>query len=220
MEFPRTEQEAFWTGEFGTTYIERNCYAPEALNELYSQRYGITRSELNHRYLGKPNPSARLLEVGANIGNQLSLLRTDGWMGELYGIEINRSAIGWAHENRPELDIVYGSAMEFPFRQDWFDVVIISGVLIHIAPEHLSCVFSEVARVLKPDGLYMGLEYWAPVLTQVKYRGHEDRLWKCDFAATLASLNERLHLVSEEKLLYKDGSDLIDQIFVFRRIAG
>lgn len=214
-----TKQEEFWAGTFGTAYIDRNQHEPDELNALYTTRYGVSRTELNKRYLGRPDPSARVLEVGCNIGNQLFRLHEDGWSGQLYGVEINRHAIDWAHRNRPELDIIYGSALEIPFRNQWFDVITISGLLIHISPSDLRNVLSEVVRVMKPRGRYMGLEYWAPTLTEVPYRGQTNCLWKCDFAAALIREDDRLCLLSEEELAYKDGSGLIDQVFLLEKVS-
>jgi SAM-dependent methyltransferase len=49
-----------------------------------------------------------------------------------------------------------GFSQAIPFDSNEFDVVIMSEVLEHLSDEVIAGTFSEVARVLKPDGKYFG----------------------------------------------------------------
>lgn len=49
-----------------------------------------------------------------------------------------------------------GDTAHFPFQDQVFDVVILHGVLHHLA--HPSFVCREISRVLKPGGIFLGLE--------------------------------------------------------------
>lgn len=81
-----TKQLKEWGGTFGTKYTDRNTLSVEELNRLYKDTYGVTRTELNSAFLGCMDRSIRILEVGANSGNQLLLLQEMGFEN-LFGIE-------------------------------------------------------------------------------------------------------------------------------------
>ena len=66
-------------------------FNPLELNQLYSNRYGITRKEMNHEFLEFLDRDYMILEVGSNVGNQLNLLSKMGFKN-LYGLEINSLA--------------------------------------------------------------------------------------------------------------------------------
>ena len=83
-----------WSGAFGRDYTDRNTLTPAQLEDSYRQRYGITRTEMNGDFIGHLERSARILEVGANIGNQLLLLQEMGFR-RLYGLE-RRDALALA----------------------------------------------------------------------------------------------------------------------------
>ena len=71
----KTVQLEHWESDFGREYTDRNSLTPEALDDLYRKNYGVTRSELNQRFLADMPRDARILEVGCNEGNQLCALR-------------------------------------------------------------------------------------------------------------------------------------------------
>ena len=82
----RTEEEAFWAGEFGNQYIQRNGLTPANV----ARRLGLWASILR-------NCSASIssvLELGANIGLNLSALSQLLPQAELTGLEINAQAAG------------------------------------------------------------------------------------------------------------------------------
>ena len=62
-----------WAGQFGKEYTDRNALSLEEIEALYKGNYGVTRTELNERFLKGIDHSIRILEVGSNIGNQLWL---------------------------------------------------------------------------------------------------------------------------------------------------
>jgi len=59
--------------------------------------------------------------------------------------------------------------------------VFTAGVLIHIAPEHLSRATDEIMRVSKKHVLC--IEYYSPTPVESKYRGQNRLLFKRDFGA-------------------------------------
>src|SRR3989344_2818326 len=96
------KQMNFWGGEPGRAYVDRNPLNLQESDILYLRDYGITRRELNERFLGDLNHGLKILEVGANIGLQLELLRLMGFKN-LLGIELNNYAVEKAYRDKQEL---------------------------------------------------------------------------------------------------------------------
>ena len=70
-----TDQIQHWAGSFGQEYTERNALSLKEMEAMYKSRYSLTRTELNERFLTGVDRSARILEVGSNVGNQLLCLQ-------------------------------------------------------------------------------------------------------------------------------------------------
>ncbi len=211
--FPATKQTETWRGEFGSEYSERNLYNPHDLDNLYQRNYGVTRTALNQSFLAEIPRSASILEVGCNLGNQLILLHEMGFEN-LSGIEIQGEIVKRAQSRAPWAGVTEGSALKIPFRDASFDLVFTSGLLIHIAPQHLPVAMNEIHRCVR--GWIWGFEYYAPQMTEVLYRGHSGLLWKADHARLYVESFADLELVSEQKLSYL-ANDNVDSMFLLRR---
>ena len=132
-------QTTAWSGAFGRAYTDRNARTLEEEDRRYRQTFGFTRTELDERFLGDMNRSARILEVGCNIGNQLRWLQRMGF-ARLCGVELQAYAIELARARTSGIQLVAGSARDLPFGDGRFDLVFTSGVLIHIQPSGLADV--------------------------------------------------------------------------------
>ena len=210
---PGAKQSEKWRGEFGREYSERNLLNPPDLDKIYQRNYGVTRTTLNHNFLADISRSASILEVGCNLGNQLILLKQMGFEN-LSGIEIHQGIVNEAQSRAPWARLMEGSALKIPFRDTSFDLVFTSGLLIHIAPQELPVAMNEIHRCAK-DWIW-GLEYYAPEMTEVLYRGHSGLLWKTDYARLYMESFHDLELVSERKLKYL-ANDNTDSMFLLRR---
>ena len=208
-----TEQIRTWTGGFGREYTDRNAYAPAELDELYRRNYGVTRTEINRRFLEDIPRDARILEVGCNMGNQLLLLSEMGFTS-LYGIEIQSYALDRAKERIPGATLTQASAAGIPHEDQFFDLVFTSGVLIHIAPSDVPAALAEIHRCAKQ--WIWGFEYYAPETTEVTYRGHTSLLWKTDYARQYLDQFRDLELMREERLRYLENEN-VDTVFLLRR---
>lgn len=165
----KTDQEKFWAENFGTEYIERN------------QGDQLLASNLNFfsKAFAKAGKINSCLEFGANIGMNLKALKLLYPNIELRGIEINKQAseqlanlIGFGN--------VYNSSI-FDFDVEIkSDITLIKGVLIHINPDMLKLVYQKLYEASSKYILIA--EYYNPSPVTIKYRGHEDRLFKRDFA--------------------------------------
>lgn len=165
-------QEAFWQGTFGCEYSARN--------------QGPQRVESNCHFfqnsLRKATGIETCIEFGANIGLNLQALQLLNPSWKFHGVEINQFAAGQL-ANLIGADKVFTTSITcFDVPQAW-DLVLIKGVLIHIAPEQLNAVYD---RLYAATVRYLLLaEYYNPTPVSIPYRGHHDRLFKRDFAGEL-----------------------------------
>ena len=78
--------------------------------------------------------------------------------------------------------IINQSILDFMPERQW-DLVFVSGVLIHINPLELGRVYDLMYHASKK--YIMLSEYYNPVPVEVNYRGHDGKLFKRDFAGEL-----------------------------------
>lgn len=71
--------------------------------------------------------------------------------------------------SNPTLSIVAGDCFKLPFRDNSFDVICGIGILHHVWP--LEGIISEISRVLRPGGIYLGWEPnpYSPVCVAIHY---------------------------------------------------
>jgi len=165
----KTDQEAFWASEFGTEYIDRNKgkeFLASNLNFFAKALHGTSGIK-------------SILEFGANIGmnvDALSLLLPNT---NCSGVEINSDAAKIL-ERKPSCKEVFNTSI-FDFSTDQkFDLTLIKGVLIHINPDMLHNVYEKLYQYSSKYILIA--EYYNPTPVSIPYRGHDDRLFKRDFA--------------------------------------
>lgn len=209
-----THQRKTWESEFGKDYLQRNLFNPDELENLYLTRYGLSKTQLNSRFLENIPKDAKILEVGTNIGNQILHLQKMGFTN-LYGIEIQERAINFAKHRADNLNIIKGDALDIPFKDNFFDLVFTHGVLIHISPENINSVLKEIYRVSKK--YIWGLEYYAPNYTEIEYHGQNSLMWKTDFMNLYKTNFSDLKIVKEQKLPYLENNDLVDQMFILEK---
>jgi pseudaminic acid biosynthesis-associated methylase len=197
------EQVNFWEGKFGDAYTIRNSNDP---NKLFKEKLGVTRTQLNKEFFSDLDKNSRIFEVGCNRGNQIKILKKMGF-SNLTGIEINKNAINLAREDK-DLCIMEANAFDIPFKDNYFDLVFTSGVLIHIAPENLEKVIKEMVRV--SNRYIFGFEYFSENCENIEYRGNKNKLWKNNFPQLFLKLNPSLKLIKSKKMPYLDGSGNID----------
>ena len=211
-----TAQTEKWNSVFGKEYTNRNTFNPEQLNKLNKNYYGLTTVELNTPFIGRIDRTAKVLEVGSNTGNQLLALQKMGFTN-LYGIEIQNYAVELSKSRTQNINIIQGSAFDIPFKDDYFDMVFTSGVLIHISPSDIHKALDEIHRCSKE--YIWGFEYYADEYTEVTYRGNKNLLWKTDFAKLYLDSFYDLELVKEKKIKYLDNEN-VDAMFLIKKTGG
>lgn len=178
----KTEQEAFWAGQFGTEYIQRNK--------------GDALLASNLDFFGKALRASRgvktCIEFGANIGMNLKALKLLDPTQEQHGIEINADAARELGHAIPSQHVHHSSILDFIPNRTW-DLVLIKGVLIHVSPDALPQVYD---KLVASSGRYLLVaEYYNPTPTAIPYRGHADRLFKRDFAGEIMDRYPPMELV-------------------------
>ncbi|MCK9285619.1 MAG: hypothetical protein M0P39_15205 [Rhodocyclaceae bacterium] len=178
----KTEQEAFWAGDFGNEYIGRNN-APELLAANLS---------LFSEILGHAQRIGSVIEFGANIGMNLRALRQLLPAATLAAIEINAQAAAELG-SLGYVDVRHQSILDYAPR-DSHDLAFIKGVLIHINPEHLGTVYDAIYASSRR--YVCMVEYYNPTPVSIPYRGHEERLFKRDFAGEIMERHPDLRLLA------------------------
>lgn len=202
-----------WNSGFGDKYTDRCNISLEEHEAVHQRDYGITRTELNNLFIGDLSRDINILEVGTNIGLQLSLLQKMGF-NNLFGIEINSYAIELAKSKTKGIKFVRASALDIPFKDNYFDLVFTSGVLIHIAPSSISRALQEIYRCTK--SYIWGFEYYADDYTEMVYRQKKNLLWKANFPKLYLEAFPDLELVREKKLPYLHNGN-IDTVFLLKK---
>jgi pseudaminic acid biosynthesis-associated methylase len=195
----KTKQEQFWGGEFGKEYTDRNSRDSADWDKFYIENWGISKVDMNDRFLNVLPKDASILEVGCNTGMQLTGLQRSGFKN-IYGVELQQYAVEKAKEYTNNVNIIQGSGFDIPFKDNFFDVVCTNGVLIHISPDNLPVIMREMVRCSKK--YIWGWEYYAEQTTTINYRGNTDYLWKADYASLFMEYCPNLKLIKKELFPY------------------
>jgi len=202
-----------WATDFGRQYTDRNSLTPEELDALNQRNYGVTRRQLNARFLKDISADARILEVGCNMGNQLLLLREMGFHN-LYGIDVQSYALERARSRLDGVPLVQATVFDIPYPDGYFDLVFTAGVLIHIAPGDLVRATTEIHRCTSSH--IWGSEYHAAQTQELNYRGHQSLMWKMDYLKFYLEHFDDLELLHSERLSYLENANE-DCMFLFQK---
>lgn len=178
----KTSQEDFWSGEFGNEYCDRNAGAKWIASNIV-----LFSKVLSH--CGKVDS---VIEFGANIGLNLSALKILLPDADFSAVEINSKAVLELKKLNLLKDIIHGSILDYNVSR-LHDLVLVKGVLIHIAPE---CLDEVYRKIYQSSGRYILLaEYYNPTPVEVTYRGHSNKMFKRDFAGEMLDLFNDLQVV-------------------------
>jgi spore coat polysaccharide biosynthesis protein SpsF len=188
----KTEQEKFWAGEFGDEYQLRNQGAKTVAANV----------ALFSKILSQVNKPNAIIEFGANIGLNLDALSILLPEIELAAIEINKNAAEKL-SRFDKIDVFNESILEYQ-PQKTYDLALIKGVLIHINPDELEKVYE---RLYLSSHQYICIaEYYNPTPMSVSYRGHQERLFKRDFAGEMLDKYPDLTLVDYGFVYHRDNN--------------
>jgi len=186
----KTEQEAFWAGEFGNNYINRNNDA-----ELVAANMALFACVLKATQF-----VSSVIEFGANIGLNLRAIRHLLPKADLAAIEINEQAVTDL-KTQSGLTVFHQSILDFE-PEITRDLVLIKGVLIHINPGELATVYE---KLYQSSRRYICVaEYYSPNPVEIPYRGHSGKLFKRDFAGEMMDRYSDLKLLDYGFVYHRD----------------
>lgn len=195
-------QEEFWASDFGDDYVSRNQGSMLLASNV----------SLFARALRSCSRVDSCIEFGANIGMNLLALKQLYPRQEQFGVEINSLAAGRLRSQIGQDAVFEGSIVDYSPNRS-FDLALIKGVLIHIAPEQLPLVYD---RIYRSSGRYVLLaEYYSPSPVAVEYRGHKDKLFKRDFAGELLDSYTDVHLLDYGFAYHRDTQHPQDDLTWF-----
>jgi pseudaminic acid biosynthesis-associated methylase len=200
------EQEKFWAGKFGDDYIGRN-----KSDVLHSANLNLFSQVLR-----KTHSVCSISEFGCNIGMNLKALRSLLPNAYLHGYEINQLAINYLVETQPDIITHRQSILEKIDLEA--DLTFTKGVLIHIHPDHLPDVYDNLYRNAKRYILLA--EYYDPKPVSLSYRGHDNKMFKRDFAGELLDRYSDLRLLDYGFCYHRDNNFPQDDInwFIMEKV--
>ena len=188
-----TEQEAFWEGDFGNEYTDRNR----------GSGWVAANVVLFSKVLARTSGIRSVLELGSNIGLNLMAVRQLLPSARLSAVEINEKAATELRANVPDVELHVKSILQFQPETTW-DLVFTKGVLIHIDPDGLPAVYDLMHRAA--SRYLLVAEYYNPTPAEVSYRGHTGKLFKRDFAGDLLDAFSDLSLIDYGFAYHRDTS--------------
>ena len=197
----KTPQEEFWFSAFGDEYSKR----------VSDDRIVLNNISLFSRALRAAGNLNSAIELGCNIGLNLRALNQINPEMTLAGYEINK----FAAEEATNLNIatIYQDTINKPITHDnKYDLALIKTVLIHINPDQLDSVYSNLYALSKRFILIV--EYYNPTPVVVSYRGNDDRLFKRDFAGEMID-KYKMKLVDYGFVYHRDHSFPLDDMTWF-----
>ncbi|MDD2357031.1 MAG: pseudaminic acid biosynthesis-associated methylase [Thiovulaceae bacterium] len=186
----KTEQEAFWAGEFGDEYIARNKDSWLLASNL----------ALFSAILKRTKNVTSVIEFGANIGMNIHALKSLLPEAELNAIEINSKAVEEL-KKIDTLNVYHQSILDFiPDTQS--DFIFSKGVLIHLEPTMLPQVYATMYNASRR--YICVIEYYNPSPMEISYRGHSEKMYKRDFAGEILDTYPDLELVDYGFVYHRD----------------
>jgi ubiquinone/menaquinone biosynthesis C-methylase UbiE len=160
----------------------------------------------------------KVLDLGCGIGQYVAALNLLGF--KTTGLDISPKSVNIAQEHG--LNVILGDIRELPFEDNSFDIVITGGSLEHFPETEKG--FSEVARVLKSKGLFLGnVPNRMTVFVVLKKIQQLVGVWKCGYEKSFTKkklktiLNKHFKIIELKKSRWTIGKHKILS-YIFRTI--
>jgi pseudaminic acid biosynthesis-associated methylase len=190
----KTEQEAFWAGDFGSEYTQRNTGSKKVAANI----------ALFSKIIYRTQSIGSVLEFGSNIGMNLQAIQAILPGVEMSAIEINQTAVATLRKWAKDAVKIYPQSV-LEFTPDYpRDLVFSKGLLIHLNPASLPLVYQ---RIHESSRRYIALaEYYNPEPESIRYRGNENKLFKRDFAGEILDRYTDLRLLDYGFVYHRDAN--------------
>lgn len=204
--------------EFQFDYEDEGIIEGRGTGDLRPRDLALTRLErCLEAFVGLPG-GAKVLEVGCGAGRQARTLKKLRPNLEIHGCDLSQRAIDEAKSYNDGVEYRVANASRLPYEDASFEAVMLFDVLEHV-PD-VESVVREIARVLKPGGLFHG---FIPIEGQphtLFYRlRHSQRLpiarWKKERIGHIQQLTDS----GLEELFRRCGFSLRDMSYSFH-LAG
>jgi SAM-dependent methyltransferase len=145
---------ATWEASFAEQ-VARQAYNTAPVEALVRNiAYWLRETRADGDYSG-----LRALEMGSGAGPNLLWLAQKGI--RVSGVDISPTALELSREGLAAVselvdDLVEGSVADVPLPNESFDIILESCVFQHLGREDREKAFAEVARLLKPGGIFAG----------------------------------------------------------------
>ena len=185
----KTKQEEFWASEFGNDYIGRN-------------QIHLANIPLFSKIISRTSNVESIIEFGPNTGLNLMALHDFFPKCKLTGVEINVQACNYLRE-WGKCTVVNESIFDYSDIQK-YDLSMTKGVLIHIDPDMLNVAYEKLYE--SSNRYILVAEYYNRTPVSIKYRGHDDRLFKRDFAGEILDKYPDVKLLDYGFVYHRDNN--------------
>ena len=105
--------------------------------------------------IGRLPQQPDVLELGVGAGVRSSRLLAE--RGRLTGVDVSREQLRRARERIPSVTLLHADFTELALDAESFDAVVALYVLNHVPQQRLGPLLGDVARWLRPRGLFLGV---------------------------------------------------------------
>tara|TARA_B110000495_G_C23003037_1_gene592162 strand:- start:1276 stop:1920 length:645 start_codon:yes stop_codon:yes gene_type:complete len=205
-------QAKTWAGNFGDDYVERNI-SVDMVNADYVKLTGLEYDEIFSDFFQDLDKDLDILELGCNVGNNLSILKSLEFKN-LHGIDINSKSIDIAKSRYSDIHFHNSSIESCEFPAQNFDLVFTAGVLIHINPNTLPDIIKKILSLSKQ--YVFGFESFSESTSKVFYQNSNNLYWKQNFPQLFKNSSPSLTMIKERKIQYSN-SDLKDICYLLQK---
>ena len=152
----------------------------------------------------------KVLDVGCGTGRLFPEFQKMNF--DITGIDVSQKMIDIAKNRCHKAKLLVGDVENLPFKDDSFDVVVASFVVVHL--KYLEKAFSEIYRVLKNGGVFIITNINQKKAPKLKMSTTQEIVIKSFYhmpKEVIKSLENEFFKINEEKFLY-DGEIWINQI--------
>lgn len=137
---------------------EKEGWANPKIADAYVQGFGPVVDEAGRSHLAVIGPASKVLDLCCGQGTLTSALVDQGH--DVTGLDFSSEMLDRAKSKAPGANLLLGDAQDLPFEDECFDAVVCNFGMMHIPDQPKA--LSEVARVLKPGGIYSMASWMGP----------------------------------------------------------
>jgi ubiquinone/menaquinone biosynthesis C-methylase UbiE len=108
--------------------------------------------KLKHCLTSLKQVKGKVVDIGCGAGGFVKAIKHYRPDLAVYGVDISKSAINWAKKDSRGVKFVTGDLYKLPFKNNYFDAVIMCDVLEHLEKPNLA--LREVNRILKKNAIF------------------------------------------------------------------